>query len=68
MKLFKILFSLLFLLSASFSFASALDVCRGQTVTLTYSVSGVQSGQSCDAILRPDNSFDYVGQPPVSIF
>jgi hypothetical protein len=64
-SLSKLLFSLLFLLSVSFNFASALDVCRGQSVTLTYNVSGVQVGQSCDAI-QPALGFNPLPAPPVS--
>jgi hypothetical protein len=64
-SLSKLLFSLLFILSATINFASALDVCRGQTITLAYNVSGVQSGQSCDAV-QPAPGFISPGQPPVS--
>lgn len=68
MKLFKfskILLALLFLITTSFNFASALDVCRGKPVTLTYTVSGVQSGQGCNSI-TPAPGFTSPGTPQVN--
>jgi hypothetical protein len=64
MKSYKLLFSFLLLsiLSINFYFA---NICLGERTRMDYTVSGVQPGQSCEAIQAP-YPFSSPGTPALS--